>query len=295
MGNILTPTYTDEHLTVNHPAYHRTRSQRPRTFEQFVAMVKKSKEDRGKPKGIWELVQYNPRTGQIVQRLWNMNVITDQGANSMLQRTMNSAAASPPAIFNNILLTNNAGSSTLTSALAANATAVTSLAVAALPAAIPSGTTLQLGFGTGNTQNVTTSALAVQGATSISVTSFTVNATGFGIGSNVVPVPQVTDNPTNAGLTSNATTPLSSYSGNLAVGAFTYTPTSGAGNRTGVATFTFANATNGGSTANGIYTDAWVVNVNTGAGAGNYLAHEINTQMNCNNTNNIQATVTVKI
>ena len=179
--------------------------------------------------------------------------------------------------------------------MAANATNVTSLSVAAIPAAIPSGTTLPLGYGTGNTQNVTTNGATSQGATSITVNSFTVNATRFTLGAAVVPVPQVTDNPTNTNLTANATTPLSQYSGNLATGAFTFNATTGAGNRNVVVTFTFANSTNGGSTSNGSYTDCWVVNVNTGATTNNYVAHEINTPMRCDNNNNVTATVTIKI
>lgn len=282
-------------LTVNHPAYYREQSQRPRSYEQFVEMVKASREDAGKTKGIWELVQINPKTGRAKKRLWTMNVITDNGAYQGLQRMCNSSGATLPNLFNNLLLTNNSGSTTLTTALAANATAQTSLAVAALPAAIPSGTQLQLGYGTGNTQTVTTSASAAQGATSITVTSFTVNATGFTIGNNVVPIPQTSDNLSSGNLTANATTGLTSYSGNLATGAFTFTQGTGAGNRTDLVQYTFANATNGGSTSNGVYTDCWIVNVASGATTNNYLAHEINTQMSINNTNSILAKVTLAI
>lgn len=275
---------------VNYAPYHAA-SVKPRNFEAFCEMY----ETGGKITGLWELKQWNPKTGEVIKRIWNKNVVTDQGANNILQRAINSSGATLPNLFNNLLITNNSGSTTLTTALAANATGVVSLAVAALPAAIPSGSVLQLGYGTGNTQNVTTSALAAQGATSISVTSFTVNSTGFTVGNAVVPVPQVTDNPTNTNLTSNATTPLSQYSGNLATGAFTFTPNTGAGNRLVQVTYTFADAANGGTTTIGNYTDAWMVNVNTGATTNNYVAHEVNTPMRCDNSNNITATVTIKI
>lgn len=269
-------------------------SVKPRGFQDFCDMI----DTGGKITGIWEITQWNPKTGDVTKRVWNKNVVTDQGAVNILERAINSSGATLPALFNNLCITNNSGSSTLTTALAANATAVTSLAVAALPAAIPSGTSLQLGYGTGNTQTVVTSALAAQGATSISVTSFTVNATGFVVGSNVVPLPSVTDNPANStAIGANATTPLLEFSGNLATGAFTFNATTGAGNRNVVVTYTFANATNGGTTPNGIYTDNWIVNVNTSGSlaAGVYVAHEINTQMQCNNSNNITATATIKI
>lgn len=289
-----------EILIVNHPAYHRERSQKPRNFEQFQDMVCASPEHAGKIKGIWELLQTDPKTGHVKKRLWAMNVVTDNGAVNILASAIANASNANP--WNNILITNNSGSTTLTTALTANATGVTSLAVAAIPAAIPSGTNLQLGYGTGNTQTVTTNGATSQGATSITVNSFTVNATGFSIGANVVPQPNVSDNPSNAALTSNASSPLSQYSGVIAAGGFTYSNTTGAGNRSCVVTFTFKTATNGGSTTAGVYTDAWLVNVTSGASnatsglfVGNYVAHEINNQMQCNNANNLTSTVTIKI
>ena len=76
----------------------------------------------------------------------------------------------------------------------------------------------------------------------------------------------------------------------------------GAGNRNVVITYIFKNSTNGGTTPNGTYTDAWLVNVASGASnattglfVGNYVAHEINTPMSCNNSNNITASVTIRI
>jgi hypothetical protein len=278
-----------ELFLVNDPNYWKN-PVKPRGFIEWAEMY----EGNGQIVGLWELIQFDPRTGKVNKRIFNKNVITDQGANYMLQRALNSSSASLPNLFNNVLITNNSGSTTLTTALTNGVSSGTSLAVAALPAAIPSGTTIQVGFGTGQTQNFVTTALAVQGATSISVTAQNANAT-YAIGTAVVPIPQVTDNPNNAGLTGNATTPLSQYSGNLPTTAFTYTPTSGAGNRTALVSFTFANASNGGSTANGNYTDAWIVNVNTGATTNNYLAHEINSPMTCNNANSIQTNVTVKV
>lgn len=279
-----------EILLINDPNYF-SYPVKPRGYEEWVAMY----EHNGQIHGLWELVQFNPRTGEIYKRILNKNVITDNGAIQLLERGCNSSSATLPNLFNNLLITNNSGSTTLTSALTANATGITSISVAAIPAAIPSGTTLQLGFGTGNTQNVTTSANASQGATSITVTSFTVNATGFSIGANVVPVPQTSDNPTNTNLTANASSPLTSYSGNLATGAFTFTQGVGAGNRTDLVQFTFNNSTNGGSTSNGVYTDCWIVNVSSGATTNDYLAHEVNVQMQCNNSNSILAKVTIAI
>src|SRR5579883_1891986 len=126
-------------LIVNYVPYHKT-PVKPQNFADFCEMY----ETHGKITGLWCLKQWNPRTGEIIKELWNPNVVTDNGAINILERAINSSSATLPALFNNLLITNNSGSTTLTASLAANQTNVTSLSVAALPAAIPSGTTLTL-------------------------------------------------------------------------------------------------------------------------------------------------------
>lgn len=279
-----------EILIVNHPAYHRERSQRPRNFDQFQQMVCASKEHAGITKGIWEIIQ-SDRDGRVLQRLWNMNVVTDAGAISLLKRGCNSAGATLPNLFNQIAMTNGSGSTTLTTALTNGQAGIVSLAVAALPAAIPAttggvATQVIIGFGSLQTQTVTLSSGAAAGATSISVNSFTANA-AYGIGTAVVPLPNVAEDP------SALTGSLVSYSGALSTGAFTFTPTTGAGNRTDLVTFQFTTA---GGTSVGNYTDFWIVNTNPVSGTGQTLAHEINTPMRCDSTpNNVTANVTLKI
>lgn len=274
-------------LIVNDPLYHKT-PVKPQNFLEWADMF----DTQGKITGLWSLKQVDVITNRVIKEIWNKNTITDQGAINILERAINSSAATLPNLFNNLLITNNSGSSTLTTALTSGQTGVTSLAVAALPAAIPSGTSLQIGFGSGQTQTVITSASAAQGATSITVTSFTSNA-AYAIGTAVVPLPSVTDNPTNTTLTANASSPLASYSGNLATGAFTFNATTGAGNRNVVVTFTFTTA---GGTSVGNYTDCWIVNAATGATTNDYVAHEINTPMRCDATpNSVVATVTIRI
>lgn len=290
-------------IIVNYAPYHKS-AVKPRGFTEFCDMV----ETHGKLTGIWEFAESDARTGRIKRRQWNKNVITDQGASNILQRAINSSSATLPALCNNIYITNNSGCTTLNSALTNGQSGIVSLTVLPLPAAIPSGTNLELGYGAGTnmggynasgvlptgTAAIVTSAGAAQGAVSISVSSFTTNA-AYAIGSALVPLPTYADNPANqAATTANATTPVSSFSGNLATGAFTYTPTSGQGNRQLVVTFTF---TNGGGTPVGTYTDAWLMNVNTGAAivSNSVFAHEINTPMTCNTTTNLTVTVTIKI
>jgi hypothetical protein len=292
-----------EELLVNLPDYWRT-PVKPRGFAEFCDMV----ETGGKITGIWELASVDPKTGQVKQRTWNHNAVTDHGAVNILASAI--ASASNASQWNDILITNNSGSTTLTTALTNGQVGVTSLAVASIPASItldypaPINTTptqLQIGYGTGQTQTVTVGSAASQNATSITVSSFTSNA-AYAIGTNVVPLPNVGENPSNANLTANATSALSQYSGALSSGAFTYNATTGAGNRNVVITYTFANSTNGGTTPNGSYTDAWLVNVSSGATnttsgnfVGNYICHEINNALPVNNSNNLQVTITIKI
>ena len=291
-------------LIVNYVPYHRLTSVKPQNFDDFVDMY----ETEGKNTGLWCLKQWNPKTGEVVKEIWNKNTITDHGAVNILASAI--ASASNSSQWNNLLITNNSGSTTLTTALTNGQTAVVSLAVAAIPAAIPldypapiSSTVTQIlvGYGTGQTQTVSMNGAASQGATSLTTVSYTSNA-AYGIGTAVVPLPNVGENPSNANLTANATSALSQYSGNLSSGAFAYNATTGAGNRNVVVTFTFANSTNGGTTTTGNYTDCWLVNVSSGAAntttgnfVGNYVAHEINTPMRCDNSNNITAQVTIKI
>jgi hypothetical protein len=277
-------------LLVNHPDYHRN-PVKPLSYEAWTEMF----ETEGRFTGLWRLAQTDPRTGEVRREIWNKNVLTDQGAINIFQAAI--ANAVPAAVFNNILLTNNSGATTLTSAIAISTSGITSISVAATPAAIPAATSLLLGFGSGTSQTIVTGgSTTTQGSTSITTVSFSTDGShSYGVGAAVVPIPQVTDNPNNAGLTSSATTPLSIYSGNLSAGAFTYTATTGAGNRSCVVTFIFKTAANGGSTPIGTYTDGWLTNVNTGATTNNYVAHEINYPMRCDNSNNITATITLKI
>jgi len=280
-------------LLVDYAPYHRS-SVKPQSYEEFCAMYPE-----GKLAGIWRICQSDAKTGEVQKELWTPKIVTDNGAVNILGSAIANASNASP--WNDILITNNDGSTTLTTALTNGQTGVTSLSVAAIPAAIPSGTTVQLGFGTGQIQNVVLSSPASQGATSLTVTSFTANA-AYAIGSAVVPQPTITDNPTNGNLTANATSPLSQYSGVITGGGFTYANTTGAGNRSVVVSFVFKNSTNGGSTTNGNYTSCWLVNVASGAAntttgifVGNYIDHAVNQPMTVSNVSNLTAQITIRI
>lgn len=249
---------------------------KPRNFQDFCDMY--DARDHGSL-GLWEIKRFN-RDGKTLSRLWLKNVITDTGATAMLKNTFNNAG-SAVSIFNQIAITTNAGSTTLTTALTNGQTGVVSLAVAALPAAIPSGTTLTVGFGSGQTQNVVTSALASAGATSISVTSYTSNA-AYAIGTNVVPVPTTSDNPSSLGGTV-------AYSGALPGGDFTFSGT-GLGNRQVVIVYTFA----AGSTT-GNFTEAWMVNTNPVGATGETAVHAIFVAQPVNSGAGATITMTEKV
>jgi hypothetical protein len=296
------PEERELHL-VNFPDYWK-HPMHPRNFADFVDMI----DTQGKILGIWELTQWNPKTGKITKREWTKNTVTDNGAVNILGSAI--AAASNSSQWNNLYINNNSGSTTLTTALTNGQTAVTSLAVAAIPAAVPldypapiasTVTQLTVGYGSGQTQTVSMNAAASQSATSLTTVSYTSNA-AYAIGTAVVPLPNVGENPSNANLKANQSSVVEQYSGNLSSGAFTYNNTTGAGNRNVVVTFVFKTSANGGSTAIGNYTDCWLVNVSSSASnatsgifVGNYIDHLINTPMRVDNSNNVTATCTIKL
>ena len=261
-------------LLVTLPEYHKA-SVKPRNFADWCDMY----EAHNGPLGLWCLSVSDRVTGEVQKEIWTKNVVTDNGATAMLKNVWNNAG-SAVTIMNQIAVSAQAGSTTLTTALTASQTGITTLAVSALPAAIASGSTITLGFGTANTQNVVTSALASSGATSISVTSFT-STYAQGVGSNVVPVPTTSDNPSSV--------TGAQYSGALAAGAFAFSGT-GAGNRQVVITYTF----NGGSFTAGNYTEAYTTNTNPIA-AGTTASHLITTPMALNTNTNLTVTITEKV
>src|SRR2546421_11414143 len=84
----------DGHHLVNLPDYWRSPI-KPRNFLDFCDMV----DTGGKPTGLWEFVQWDPKTGEVRKREWNKNVITDDGAIEIFKCAINSAV--PAAVFNN--------------------------------------------------------------------------------------------------------------------------------------------------------------------------------------------------
>jgi hypothetical protein len=218
-------------------------SERPNTLEGILEVVAKPHEC------IWEFKNWNKKTGKVNQRLLCKNVVTDNGAISMLKNTWNSSG-SAVSIFNHVVISPNGCATKLTAATGTSP--ITTLSVTALPAAIANGATMTLGYNGSNPTTVTinNSGGYAIGATSLTVNSFT-PAINFPIGTDLVAIPSVTDNPSSVSSTVD--------SGPLSSGAFTYNATTGLGNRNCVISVTFS-----GTTGNaGTYTEAYTSNAGT--------------------------------
>jgi hypothetical protein len=209
---------------------------------------------------LWEFVTWDAQTEEIYERSIFKNVITDLGADSMLNNTW-APSGTTPTIYNHVVISPNGNSVLLTAATGTSA--ITTLSISALPAAIANGATLTLGYGGTNPTTVTInhSGGYSAGATSIIVNSFT-PAINFPIGTPLCQIPSVTDNPSSVS--------GSVDSGALSSGAFTAASGSGAGNRQRLIAVTFT-----GTTGNaGTYTEAYTSNNGT-IGAGTTGSHVI--------------------
>jgi len=216
---------------------------KPRGFKEFCEMFDEPHMD------PWELKNFDRHTGDINQLVWAKNTITDNGAISMLKNTWNNAG-SAVGIMNHIVISPNGCSTTITSATGTSA--ITTLSVAALPAALADNDQLTIGYGGANPQTVQVNNGAgyAIGATSITIDSFT-PPVNYPIGTALVLIPKVTDNPSSVS--------GSQDSGALSGGAFTFNATTGLGNRNVVIVYTFV-GTSGNA---GTYREAYTSNAGT--------------------------------
>lgn len=200
-------------------------------------------------RGIWEMITSDARTGEILERSIFKNSITDNGAQYAIGNLFAaSGGANNP--MNVMCISTDAGSTTLTSALT-NGVGVTSLSVAALPAAIPASTVLKIDYSTGSEETCTSQAgSTAQGATSIPLTGTFTPAFSHAIGKTVVPVAAVTDNPSSS--------PTGAQYLSLVSGDYSSITGSGVGNRTRTITKKFP----GASTTAATYTQARLANAN---------------------------------
>lgn len=229
------------------PSYWRTkkgaeRQRKPKSYEEILRLTKRHE-------CPWQFETWDTQTGELYERSVFKNVITDNGAISLLKNLWNSSGSAVP-IMSHVVISPNGCATKLTSATGTSP--ITTLSVTALPAAIANGATLTLGYGGATTQTVTinNSGGYAIGATSLTVNSFTPSI-NYPVGTDLVAIPSVTDNPSSVSGTVD--------SGALSSGAFTYNATTGLGNRNCVISVTFV-----GTTGNaGTYTEAYTSNAGT--------------------------------
>lgn len=290
-----------EKLTVTLPEYH-ANPVKPRGFDEFCQMMRDVHGPDG-VLGLWELKQIDEPTGRVLSRVWTKNIVTDHGAATMLNNTytpslpVNGNTGFLP--FTRLGLSNQAKVAALSAA--SGTVATTTLSVTALAVPIANSTTLTLNYGQTGPQQVTLNAAAAQGATSLTVVSFTPSS-NFPAGTTLVAGPNTTT--TNAAATDDVytltiqpalTSLVYNDSGALAAGAFTYTNVGGAGARKAQVQFTFP--TQSGALAATNYCELWTVDVAqasiTAVGhSGNHLVFPYQT---INATTSLQVTLSVTL
>lgn len=232
------------------PGYWRNK-RKPVSFEELV-------QGSARHQCIWQLENWNSDTGELNERSAAHNIITDNGGISMLKNLWNSAG-SAVAIGSHVTVSPNGFATKLTAATGVSP--ITTLSVTALTVGLANGSTLTLGYNGATPQTVTLNATASIGNTSLTVVSFTPSA-NFAIGTDIVAIPSVTDNPSSVSGTVD--------SGALSSGAFTYNATTGLGNRNVIIV-----ATETGTSGNaGTYTEAYTGN-NATIGTGTTFSHII--------------------
>lgn len=214
---------------------------RPTSIQELARIL-----DRKYISGLWERRTTDALTGEVLEVLFAQNVITDTGALNALKNTFADTGGAI-AIYKYMAIGTEVASTKTTAVL--NAGAITSVSVTALTSAIANGSQIILGYGTANATTATLSAGAASGATSISVTSVTIPSGGIPSGSDVVPVPLSTDNPSSLTGAQYQT---------LVSGDFVYTAGVGSGNRTATVTKKYV----GASYTAGTYTSARLSNAN---------------------------------
>src|SRR5712672_3354022 len=258
-----------EYKYVAVPGYWR-KGFKPVSYEEVVARS-------ARHQCVWQLENWDANTGELWERGCAHNVITDNGGISMLKNLWNSAG-SAIAIGSHVTASPNGFATKLTSATGVSP--ITTLSVTALINGLANGLTMTLGYNGATPQTVTLNAIANAGNTSLTVVSFTPSA-NFPIGTDIVAIPSVTDNPSSVSGTVD--------SGALSAGAFTYNATTGLGNRNVVIVATIT-GTSGNA---GTYSEAYTGN-NATIGTGTTFSHIIIPGFVLNSSSNETLTLTEK-
>lgn len=235
-------------------------SERPKTYEELLDIIHR-------PAGIWQFVQRNAHTGEIVQEFWQENTLTDNGCLSMFKNTLNYTAGGI-GVANILAIDASLGIATV-GAISSGGT-VTSITITALTGpTIPSGTTLLINPGGTTNKLLVSTTQSITGAGTCTVASTpgpgsSIAAGSFARYANDIDVvgTALSSMPTTD--VSSLTAPVS-YTAALPSSQFTITGT-GKGNRkvtvVTATNYTFQTTANSNtSTATvGTYTSFWLVN-----------------------------------
>lgn len=274
-------------LLVSIPEYYEKSSTvlPPQNFEDMVERL-------NRPGGYWRVCTVDKKTDEILIEQWIQNAYTDNGVGVMFKAL---AGASTPSTApgSYIAIDQSLGSTSLTASIASGGT-VTSISVAAPTGpSIPSGSKLVINPGTANTLTVVTTQ-AITTAATITVNSVTGPASTIASGSTI-----------RYDYNSIATTDVSSlsapvsYTASLPSGQFSYTLTTGYGNRTLQITNNGAYlfSTTGSPVATAAsYTAAWLTNASPVASTANTFVHApFDAPLVINSTSNGLVTIVEKL
>lgn len=241
---------TEKNRYVSIPDYY-AMEERAQDFEALLRSLRR-------PGGFWSIAEIDASSGDLLREQWLENNYTDNGVSVMFHAlTGSSTPATTPA--NIIAIDASLGIATLGANIGAGGT-VTSITVSALAGpTIPSGTKILVNPGTANTLLLTLTQ-SITGAGTFTVSSATGPASTIASGSFIrydysnVP----TADP-------GALTSPIAYTAVLPSGQYTYTLTTGFGNRqvavTNNSAFLFS-TTGSPAAAAGTYTCGWLVNAN---------------------------------
>lgn len=239
-------------LNVSIPEYHNG-GLIPQNFDDFIAGIQR-------PGGFWRVATLDKTTGDVLAEQWLENSYTDNGCNAMFHAIANSASYSNSTPGNIIAIDQSCQGTTLSAGISSGGT-VTSISVNGATATIPSGTKLVINPGTGNSLTVTTTQSITTSGGTCTVNSVTGPASAISSGAYVRLdyTAVVTADP------GSLSAPVS-YTSALPSGQFTYTMTTGYGNRTLSLTnnsaYLFSTTGSPAATANSFYTSAWLCSAN---------------------------------
>lgn len=269
------------------PEYRRLPAhKRPKTFEGLMELIKR-------PGGFWQVQQINKLTGAVEVAQWLENNWTDNGVSVMMKSAI--GASSPGFTPASIMVISATLGMTTTTASIPSGSAPTSITVAApTGGTIPSGTVIVIDPGAGH-QNITaTLSAAISGAGTVSITGAGTPSSTIASGASVRYAYSAVPTADPASIASPV-----SYTSAMPAGQFTYTGTTGYGNRQYVITnntaYLFSTSGSPAAVA-GSYTEAWMSNTNPiSANTQTVLRVAFDNILVINSTTNGQITITEKL